>query len=235
MKLLVTILICGLSSVVGFSQPNNGLLESCIHKLPGIITDADSAYKLFELKQGKDFYRETEQLLRAELKKLALLARNNSLFIAQAAGTYDENKLYRPPNLPDTNPVKQKLRELNIQISMAFDEFLRKSSAAHDSVFVTSSVSLLRYNVYLFHIGHYYEELNRSVNLLLRDLDKFILDKYTSLLQKFDPNNPEAIAVLEARAFILNKQLQLCQLAGSNGVNASLWMKACKKNPAFCS
>jgi|GEM_PF-3921412 hypothetical protein len=235
MKLLTAILIFGLSSVVGFSQSSNGLLESCIYKIPGIITEADSAYKLFELKQGKDFYLQTEKLLLAELKKLALLVQNKSLFIAQAAGTYDENKLYRHPNLPNTNPVKQKLRELNMQISMAFDEFMRKSSAAHDSVFITSSVSLLRYNVYLFNISHYYEELNRSVNPLLRDLDKFILDKYKSLLQNFDPNNPEAIAVLEARAFILNKQLLLCQLARSSGFNASSWMKTCKKNPAFCN
>lgn len=235
MKLLVAILIFGLSSVVGFSQPNNGLLKSCIYKIPGIITDADSAYKLFELKQGKDSYLQTEQLLRAELKKLAVLAQNNSLFIVQAAGTYDENQLYRHQNLPNTNPVKQKLRELNTQISMAFDEFMRKSSAAHDSVFITSSVSLLRYNVYLFNINSYYDELYRSVNPLLHGLDKFILDKYKSLLQNLDPNNPEAIAVLEARAFILNKQLQLCELARSNGFNASLWMKTCKKNPAFCS
>jgi hypothetical protein len=84
MKLLTAILIFGLSSVVGFSQSSNGLLESCIYKIPGIITEADSAYKLFELKQGKDFYLQTEKLLLAELKKLALLVQNKSLFIAQA-------------------------------------------------------------------------------------------------------------------------------------------------------
>lgn len=193
-------------------------------KIPGMITRADSAYRL--INSGKESpYDAFISSLQPELNALARESGNKSYLLAQLAGTYSEKIDYFRPEQPKDGVLAQKVQETNLMVFQAFDDYSRAVGAEVDKM-TLQKMTTENYNEQLSATARHFDQLVLKMKPLLLSLDNYLSTRgFNSVIDNKQSSHPHYIQFLETRAYLFDKLLKLATLAKGNVNLAAQWMK----------
>lgn len=218
-----------------FGQSKNSSIKSLIASVPPIVTSTDSAYRMLSIKQIANPYDAIESQLKNEFRQLAAKAGDRSYLIAQLAGTYKENVNYFAEKSKANAKLVSKREQVNADLMNLLDDYTRAANSEMERLYKSDQVTRKEYEIFLVASANIFNELLKKSEPIMTSFDRYLAEAgFNSLIELNASNNSDYIPALESKAFLFNKVLQFCQIARGSCKNTSLWMEACKKNPASC-
>ncbi|MGC4102082.1 hypothetical protein [Ferruginibacter sp.] len=234
--LLPAVLVCNCLQ----AQQSNSVdtaFTSYFDRLPGVLTSAEEAWKLYTPKNSKPATKQYEAEIMVQLNILADHSDRKSYILSWYTDRLEkESKQYRHTDAKvQKDPVLEKaVKEAITDYFSMLDNYLRTVNYSIDTLFkkytgrTLAEKELQLYQKELPQLYSKTKAIFSKVHQMMRSKG------YNTVLQQGNTQHPYYIQLLEARGQLLDKLRELNKQADAANATAAQLVEFCKKDPETC-